>query len=425
MPKEKQQKQLSVDTLRHSEYYDMQGVFDDLYARSRHGEVFTHVSEIIFSRNNILLAYRNLKTNRGGNTPGTDNLTIRNVGGFSPDDLVRKVQHIAKDNPRGYRPRPVRRKEIPKPNGSMRPLGIPCIWDRLVQQCIKQVMEPICEAKFSDNSYGFRPNRSVENAIDRTYRLMQISHLHYVIEFDIKGFFDNVNHSKLIRQIWAMGIHDKHLIYILKRILTAPIRMPDGTTVRPQKGTPQGGIVSPLLANIVLNELDHWVESQWQSNPVVRKHSIGYNKNGSEILSHGFAAMRKTALKEMFIVRYADDFRIFCRSRRDAEKTLLAVTKWLYERLHLEVSSEKTRIVNARNCYSEFLGFKIKVRKRGKKYTVISHMGEKAQHKERQKLTEQAKRIATPSKGHTEVDELSIFNSMVMGIQNYYRIATI
>lgn len=162
-------------------------------------------------------------------------------------------------------------------------------------------MEPICEAKFSDNSYGFRPNRSVENAIDRTYRLMQISHLHYVIEFDIKGFFDNVNHSKLIRQIWAMGIHDKHLIYILKRILTAPIRMPDGTTVRPQKGTPQGGIISPLLANIVLNELDHWVESQWQSNPVVRKHSIGYNKNGSEILSHGFAAMRKTALKRCLL----------------------------------------------------------------------------------------------------------------------------
>ena len=131
-------------------------------------------------------------------------------------------------------------------------------------------MEPICEAKFSDNSYGFRPNRSVENAIDRTYRLLQISHLHYVIEFDIKGFFDNVNHSKLIRQIWAMGIQDKHLIYIIKRILKAPIRMPDGSMVLPQKGTPQGGIISPLLANIVLNELDHWVESQWQSNPLTR-----------------------------------------------------------------------------------------------------------------------------------------------------------
>ena len=133
--------------------------------------------------------------------------------------------------------------------------GIPCIWDRLVQQCIKQVMEPICEAKFSDNSYGFRPNRSVEHAMQRTYTMLQRMNLHYVIEFDIKGFFDNVNHSKLVRQIWALGIHDKQLIFIIKRILKAPIRMPDGTTLIPDKGTPQGGIISPLLANIVLNEL--------------------------------------------------------------------------------------------------------------------------------------------------------------------------
>lgn len=95
-----------------------------------------------------------------------------------------------------------------------RPLGIPCIWDRLVQQCIKQVIEPICEAKFSDNSYGFRPNRSVEHAVQKTYTMLQRMNLHYVIEFDIKGFFDNVNHSKLMRQIWAMGIHDKQLILL-------------------------------------------------------------------------------------------------------------------------------------------------------------------------------------------------------------------
>lgn len=285
-------------------------------------------------------------------------------------------------------------------------------------------MEPICEARFSDNSYGFRPNRSAENAIDRTYRLLQISHLHYVIEFDIKGFFDNVNHSKLIRQIWAMGIHDKRLIYVLKKILKAPIRMPDGEIVFPQKGTPQGGIISPLLANIVLNELDRWIESQWQSNPAVRKHSIGYNKNGSEILSHGFAAMRKTKLKEMFIVRYADDFRIFCRYKKDAQRVLSAVTQWLQERLRLEVSQEKTRIVNTKSCYSEFLGFKIKVRKRGNKYTVVSHMSDTALQRERHKLVEQAKRIARPKEGRTEVDELRIFNSMLMGIQNYYQIAT-
>lgn len=164
----------------------------------------------------------------------------------------------------------MRRKEIPKPNGKTRPLGIPCMWDRLIQQCIKQVLEPICEAKFSENSYGFRPNRSVENAIKATYNRLQISQLHYVIEFDIKGFFDDVNHSKLIKQIWAMGIRDKHLIFILKRILKAPIKMTDGTITYPEKGTPQGGIISPLLANIVLNELDHWVESQWQENPVTK-----------------------------------------------------------------------------------------------------------------------------------------------------------
>lgn len=96
-------------------------------------------------------------------------------------------------------------------------------------------MEPICEAKFSNSSYGFRPNCSVEHAIQRTYNLMQLTKLHYVIEFDIKGFFDNVNHSKLIKQIWALGIQDKHLLYVLRQILKAPIRMPDGSMVYPQK----------------------------------------------------------------------------------------------------------------------------------------------------------------------------------------------
>ena len=121
-------------------------------------------------------------------------------------------------------------------------------------QSIKQILEPICEAKFSNNSYGFRPNRSVEHAISRTYSLLQRAHLHYVLEFDIKGFFDNVNHSKLIRQLWSLGIQDKQLLFVIKRILKAPIRMPDGTTEYPTKGTPQGGIISPLLANVVLNE---------------------------------------------------------------------------------------------------------------------------------------------------------------------------
>ena len=179
---------------------------------------------------------------------------------------------------------------------------------------------------------------------------------HYVIEFDIKGFFDNVCHQKLIRQIWAMGIHDKHLIYVLKQMLKAPVRMPDGSMEFPRKGTPQGGIISPLLANIVLNELDHWIESQWQEHPVVRKYAVLLNKNGSENKGSGYSAMKKTGLKEMFIVRYADDFRIFCRTKNAAERTKSAVTQWLAQRLRLEVSEEKTRIVNAKRRHLEFLG---------------------------------------------------------------------
>ena len=417
---------VSKEDLRHAEYYDMQNVFDDLYARSKAGEVFNNLMEIILSRNNILLAYRNIKSNTGSNTAGTDKLTIKDIGKMPVDEMVDKVRFIVTGSKHGYRPKPVRRKDIPKPHDpkSTRPLGIPCIWDRLIQQCIKQVMEPICEAKFSENSFGFRPNRSVENAIARTYNLMQLSHLHFIIEFDIKGFFDNVNHPKLIKQIWAMGIRDKALIYVLRQILLAPIRMPDGKMVNPTKGTPQGGIISPLLANIVLNELDHWIESQWQANPVTRKYAIRLAKNGSENLGHGYRAMRDTNLKEMFIVRYADDFRIFCRNKSDALKTKIAVTQWLTERLKLEVSQEKTRIVNVRHGYSDFLGIKMKVREKGQKKVVQSHISDKSLEHKKAKLMEQAKRIAAPRHGKSELEEIRLYNAMVMGMQNYYCLAT-
>jgi len=305
----------------------MQDTFDDLFAKAKQGETFDRLMDLILGRDNILLAYRNIKRNDGSVTPGTDELTIQDVEKYTPDELVRKVRNITKN----YSPRAVRRKEIPKQNdpSKTRPLGIPCIWDRLVQQCILQILEPICEAKFSDNSYGFRPNRSCEQAIAAAYKLMQRSHLQFVVEFDIKGFFDNVDHSKLIKQIWALGIHDKSLIYIIKRMLKAPIRLEDGTTVFPEKGTPQGGIISPLLANIVLNELDWWVDSQWKENPVGEKYVSIRSDNGVKDRGHGYDQMRKTRLKEMYIVRYADDFRIFCSNADSAARTMAAVTDWL------------------------------------------------------------------------------------------------
>lgn len=411
-----------VNKLRHAEYYDMQDTFDALFAKSENGEVFSQLMEVILSRDNILLAYRNIRKNDGSATPGTDGLTIRDVERYTPDELVKKIRNIT----RNYHPRAVRRREIPKPYnpGKTRPLGIPCIWDRLVQQCILQVLEPICEARFSDNSYGFRPNRSCENAVAQAYRLMQRSHLQYVVEVDIKGFFDHVDHSKLIKQIWALGIRDKALIYIIRRMLTAPIRMENGTIVTPRKGTPQGGILSPLLANIVLNELDRWVESQWENHPVTEKYHVHVNANGSLNKGNGYRAMRQTRLKEMSIVRYADDFRIFCRTKSEAVRVMQAVTQWLEQRLRLEVSAEKTRVVNLKKHYSEFLGIKMKLKEKGGKRVLQSRVCEKAVQRIKAAAKEKIKAIARPPKGKSITRTIMDYNAFVMGEHNYYRMAT-
>ena len=138
MPSEKHPKAKSVESLRHAEYYDMQRTFDELYTRSQAGEVFDNLMELILSKDNIMLAYRNIKSNSGSATPGTDRLRITDIGRLPADEVVARVRKIVRGGTNGYTPRSVRRKEIPKPNGKTRPLGIPCIWDRLIQQCIKQ-----------------------------------------------------------------------------------------------------------------------------------------------------------------------------------------------------------------------------------------------------------------------------------------------
>lgn len=406
MPKLKDQK------LRHNEYYDMQGKFDELYAQSTEGFVFKNLMEIIQSDKNIKLAYRNIKNNSGSHTSGVDRKTISFIENFDEESYVRKVRaKIA-----NYNPKAVKRVDIPKPDGRTRPLGIPTIWDRIVQQCILQVLEPICEAKFYDRSNGFRPNRSAENAIAQAMFYMQRVNLHYVVDIDIKGFFDNVNHAKLIRQMWSLGIQDTKLLKVVRKMLKAPVLMPDGQLMSPDKGTPQGGILSPLLSNIVLNELDWWISSQWETFPT--RHEYHARGDKFDALKHN------SKLKEMYIVRYADDFKIFCRTRSDAKKIFMAVEKWLNERLHLEISPEKSKIVNLKKQYSDFLGFKLKVHKKADRYTVISHIGNKAVKRIENTLIEQIKRIKRASDEKERHRLIALYNSKVIGIHNYYDKAT-
>ncbi len=407
--------------LRHSEYYDLQDCFDKLYAKSKQGDVFTNLVEIISTEENIRLAYRNIKRNSGSHTSGVDKLSIKDIEKLSVEKLVEIIQRKFKF----YKPKPVRRVEIPKPNGKTRPLGIPTIVDRLVQQCILQVLEPICEAKFHERSNGFRPNRSAEHALAQCCKMIQQQNLHFVVDVDIKGFFDNVNHSKLIRQMWTLGIRDKQLICIIKEMLKAPVVMPDGSTQYPTKGTPQGGILSPLLANIVLNELDWWISSQWENMPTHKQYKVSHAANGTENRGYLYSVFRtKTALKEMFIVRYADDFKIFCRKRSDADKVFIAVKQWLKDRLLLEISEEKSKVVNLKKHYSEFLGFKLKAVRKGGKFVVRSHMSDKAVKRETEKLKEQIKAIEHCKNAEDGIKQILQYNSMVIGIHNYYQYAT-
>lgn len=354
----------------------MQHVQDELYAKSEGGQVFTKLMDIIQSPENIKLAYRAIKNNKGSYTSGTDKRNIENLARMKEEEYVEFIQNLMNN----YHSKKVKRAEIPKPNGKTRPLGIPCIQDRIVQQCILQILEPICEAKFDDRSYGFRLNRSAENAIAEVERLVQRSHMQYVIDFDIKGFFDNVNHRKLMRQLWTLGIRDTKLHQVIKRMLKSPIQMPDKSIVHPSRGTPQGGILSPLLANVVLNELDWWIASQWHRQWKVMKKPLKsrYSNNGHRNLGDEYRALRKTKLKEMYIVRYADDFKIFCRTRQDAVKIKMAVTEWLSHRLKLQLSEGKTRITNLKQQYSEFLGFKFKMQEKGNKQVINARMSDKA-----------------------------------------------
>lgn len=231
-----------------------------------------------------------------------------------------------------------------------------------------------------------------------------------MVDVDIKGFFDNVNHKKLMRQLWTIGIRDKKVLTIIKKMLKAEIT---GEGI-PTKGTPQGGILSPLLANVVLNELDWWISNQWETKSTKVPYKLKRNKTD---------ALKKTRLKPMYLVRYADDFKIFTNSYENARKIKIAVEKWLKERLGLEVSEEKSKITNLRKNGTDFLGIRFRAVQKGNAktgYIVNSKMDPKAKEKVRGVIRHQLVKLRkspTPEK-------VMNFNANILGLHNYYKIAT-
>lgn len=282
---------MSANGIRYKQYYESGETQNKLYESSKTGGNFKDLLELILSDKNIMLAYRNIKKNTGSKTRGSDGYTIIHLAEKDKESFLSEIRRSLTN----YKPQSIRRVFIPKHNGKKRPLGIPTIKDRIIQQMFLQVLEPICEAKFYNHSYGFRPLRSTRHAIARVQTLININKLHYTVDIDIKGFFDNVDHNLLIKQLWNIGIRDKRVLAIISKMLKAPI-LGEGI---PSKGVPQGGILSPLLSNVVLNDLDQWVANQWETFETRHK----YSGNDVKIAN----LKRASQLKEGYIVRYADD----------------------------------------------------------------------------------------------------------------------
>lgn len=390
-----------------------------LYLRAKKRENFKSLSNLIESEENIIEAYKKIRKNKGSHTPGPDGRSIKDLDKETRGNIIRMVRYKLNN----HKPGKVKRIYIPKANGSKRPLGIPNIIDRVTQQAVLQILDPICEANFYKGSYGFRPLRSATHAVADIYKKINLQKLHYAVSIDIEGFFDNVNHNKLIRQMWAMGIRDKKVLNMIKNTLKSEIVEPDGSIIKPDKGTPQGGVISPILSNIVLNELDWWIASQWEEIPT-RHQYMGYkHKNGKRSKNPKYNALRKTNLKEIYIVRYADDFVILCRSYEDANKIAIATTDWLKERLKLSCNKSKTKVVSLKKDKFNFLGIDIGTVKKGNKYVVNSNLP--ADNIKR--LKEKHKKLLVDiahSSGNNRYLAIKRFNSSVMGVHNYYSMAT-
>jgi RNA-directed DNA polymerase len=268
--------------------------------------------EAVFSRANLFAARERVQSN--GGAAGVDGMRVKELAEHLK---AHWVSIRAKLDERKYQPSPVRRVEIPKAGGGMRQLGIPTVQDRLIQQAMNQVLSPLFEATFSEQSYGFRPGRSAHDAV-RVAKSYVESGKQWVVDIDLERFFDTVNHDRLMARVKEV-VKDKRVLRLINAYLQAGV-MVNGVVMETEEGTPQGGPLSPLLSNIVLTELDRKLEER------------GLN-----------------------FVRYADDCNIYVSSERSAQRVMASTKEFIEKRMRLKVNEAKSAVDKATN--RQFLGF--------------------------------------------------------------------
>ena len=326
--------------------------------------------EQILAGENLNLAYKQVKRNKGAG--GTDGMQVDELLPFLREHQNELVQSLRDGK---YRPQPVRRVEIPKDNGKTRKLGIPTVVDRLIQQAICQVLNPIFEKQFSDNSFGFRPKRSAHDALKRCQTNITEGYK-YVVDMDLEKYFDTVNQSRLI-QILSETIKDGRVISLIHKFLNAGV-MVKGAFEESPEGVPQGGPLSPLLGNIMLNECDKELEK--------RRHRF---------------------------TRYADDLMVFCKSKKAAQRTLDRILPFIEGKLYLKVNREKTKVAHV--SYVKYLG-----------HSFYIYRGEarlRIHPKSIQKLKDKVRQVTGRSNGMGIQERKDRLNQVVRGWTNYFKLA--
>lgn len=397
---------------------ELRALLDKLYQQSREaretGErpAFKGLLEIMSAEATIVTAIHNIKSNHGSDTPGVDNKTMKR------DYLQKSYKWVINDIRAAFEkfePQKVRRKYIDKPGKKeKRPLGIPTIRDRIVQECMRIVMEPIMEAQFFEHSYGFRPMRDTAMALERLNFITFHTGYYWFVEGDISKCFDHIDHATLLRRLYHMGIKDRRVLQIIKQMLKAGVL--DECEVN-EEGTMQGGIISPLLANVYLDIMDEWVTKQWE----LKHTEHAYNQDSAKR-----RALKKTNLVPGFLVRYADDFVIITDSREHAEFWKASLQAFLETGMKLTLSKEKTLITDVRKKHACFLGYEFRVVKGKGEHGYVTRTRPDRERLCRKvdALTDSIKKIPRETSREKLIDEINRINSQIRGVIQYYQCCT-